>query len=207
MSPSSIAGRIRQTDINITKNGYPKAFLAKLINGKPATVKPIQFGPDRCPVLLCLPWVGAGSMRMQKDVRGIVCPYYSCVKLYVIPGTVHAFSVKKDVLRTLSPFNIYSFQCRQCEDRYVGRTLQHHGARILQHVPLSFVPLDASECCPRRGRPPKCAVQSICGSSSSGDDLTICPSSSVCVGQGPAQKSVRDGERQTRKPPKLTKDL
>ena len=102
---------------------------------------------------------------------------------------------------------IYFFQCRQCEDRYVGRTLQHLGARIRQHVPLSCVPLDARDCRPRRGRPPKCAVQSIGASSSSREDVTACPSSSACVGHGPAENSIKDGERPTRKPPKLTKDL
>ena len=118
------------------------------------------------------------------------------------------WSIAKDVLPTLSKSNlIYFFQCRQCEDRYVGRTLQHLGARIRQHVPLSFVPLDARECRPRRGRPPKCAVQSIGGSSSSCEDITACPSSSACIAQGPAENSVKDGERPTRKPPKLTKDL
>ena len=58
-----------------------------------------------------------------------------------------------------------------------------------------------------RGRPPKCAVQSIGGSSSSREDVTACPSSSACVGHGPAENSIKDGERPTRKPPKLTKDL
>ena len=121
---------------------------------------------------------------------------------------MRAFSAKKDVLPTLSKSNlIYFFQCRQCEDRYVGRTLQRLGARIRQHVPLSCVPLDARDCRPRRGRPPKCAVQSIDGLSSSREDVTACPSSSACVGHGPAENSIKDGERPTRKPPKLTKDL
>ena len=109
---------------------------------------------------------------------------------------------------TVSKSNlIYFFQCRQCENRFVGRTLQQLGARIRQHVPLSFVPLDARDCRPRRGRPPKCAVQPISGSSSSREDVTACPSSFACVGHGPAENSRKDGERPTRKPPKLTKDL
>ena len=207
-SPHLLQDELDRLTSIFTNNGYPKEFLAKLINEKPVTDKPIQFGPDRCPVVLRLPWVGTGSARVEKDVRGIVCPSYPCVKLYVIFGTVRAFSVKKDVLPTLSKSNlIYFFQCRQCEDRYVGRTLQHLGARIRQHVPLSCVPLDARDCRPRRGRPPKCAVQSIGGSSSSREDVTACPSSSACVGHGPAENSIKDGARPTRKPPKLTKDL
>ena len=123
-SPHLLQDELDRLTSIFTNNGYPKEFLAKLINEKPATDKPIQFGPDLCPVVLRLPWVGAGSARVERDVRGIVCPSYPCVKLYVIFGTVCAFGVKKDVLPTLSKSNlIYFFQCRQCENRYVGRTL------------------------------------------------------------------------------------
>ena len=47
------------------------------------------------------------------------------------------------------------------ENRYVGRTFQHLGARIRQHVPLNLVPVAARGSRPRRGRPPKCPVQSV----------------------------------------------
>ena len=147
----------------MTKNGYPKTLLMNLINQKPTLEKTITFGPERCPVVLRLPWVGAGSSRVEKEVRNIVCSSYPCVKLYVIFGTTRAFSVKKDVLPTLSKSNlIYFFQCRNCENRYVGRTFQHLGARIRQHVPLNIVPVAARGSQPRRGRPPKCVQCSLC---------------------------------------------
>ena len=50
---------------------------------------------------------------------------------------------------------IYSFECRHCGSRYVGRTIQHLNARIRQHVPLHLLPPEARKDRPRRGRPPK----------------------------------------------------
>ena len=143
-------------------------------------------------------------------MRNIVCSSYPCVKLYLVFGTTRAFSVKKDVLPTLSRSNlIYFFQCRECEDRYVGRTLQHLGARIRQHVPLGLVPVDARGTRPRRGRPPKCAVQSDTGTplSASSVDVRMRASASTGGELGPCQTSVRKRGRPSRKPPNVTPEL
>ena len=192
----------------MTKNGYPKTLLMKLINQKPTLEKTITFGPERCPVVLRLPWVDAGSSRVEKEVRNIVCSSYPCVKLYVIFGTTRAFSVKKDVLPTLSKNNlIYFFQCRNFENRYVGRTFQHLGARIRQHVPLNLVPVAARGSRPQRGRPPKCPVQSVAEvdlSKSAVDTLADASSFSSGAGLGPTQATVNKKKRPIRKPPKLT---
>ena len=106
----------------MTENGYPKTFLVKLVNQTPTMEKTITFGPKRCPVVLRLPWVGAGSPRVEKGVRNIVCSSYPypCVKLYVIFGMTRAFSVKKDVLPTLSKSNFYIIISFTAENRYVG---------------------------------------------------------------------------------------
>ena len=56
-----------------------------------------------------LPWVGAGSARVEKEVRNIVCSSYPCVKLYLVFGTMREFSVRKDVLPTLSRSNLIYF--------------------------------------------------------------------------------------------------
>ena len=62
--------------------------------------------------------------------------------------------MRKDVLPTNKQSNIiYQFECRQCESRYVGRTLQHLDARIRQHVPLSLLSSEQRASRPRRGRP------------------------------------------------------
>ena len=100
----------------------------------------LPYGPDKCLVVLRLPWVGSGSAYVEKEVRHIVTASYPCVKLYVAFGTTRAFKVLTDVLPTLSTSKIiYFFQCRQCESRYVGRTVQHLGARIRQHSSFSLL--------------------------------------------------------------------
>ena len=71
--------------------------------------------------------------------------------MVTVYSTRRTFMVKKDVLPTNSLRKvIYSFECQQCDSRYMGRTLQHLSARIRQHVPLHLLPPEA-----RRGRPPK----------------------------------------------------
>ena len=59
-------------------------------------------------MVIRLQWVGAGSSRVEKEVRNIFLSSYLCVKLHVIFGTTRAFSVKKDVLPTLSKSNYYN---------------------------------------------------------------------------------------------------
>ena len=60
----------------------------------------------------------------------------------------------KDVLPTnLLSKIVYSFEYRQCDSWYVGRTLQHLNARIKQHVPLHLSSSEARGLRPRRGRP------------------------------------------------------
>eukprot|EP00117_Sycon_ciliatum_P009843 scpid93496/ scgid1812/ len=102
---------------------------------------------------------------------------------------------------------IYFFQCRNCENRYVGRTFQHLGARIRQHVPLNLVPVAARGSRPRRGRPPKCPVQSVSEvdlSKSAVDTLADASSFSSGGGLEPTQTTVNKKKRPIRKPPKLT---
>ena len=50
---------------------------------------------------------------------------------------------------------IYSFECRQCESRYVGKTQQWFGERIEQHVPRHNLDSARESTEKRRGRPPK----------------------------------------------------
>ena len=69
-----------------------------------------------------------------------------------------AFTVMKDVLPTnLLSKVVYSFECRQCDSWYVGRTIQHLNARI-KHVPRHLLLSEMRSSRPRRGRPPKIAA-------------------------------------------------
>ena len=76
-------------------------------------------------------------------------------------------------------------------------------------MPLGFVPVDARGTRPRRGRPPKCAVQSDTGTplSASSVDVRMRASASTGGELGPSQTSVRKRGRPSRKPPNVTLEL
>ena len=51
---------------------------------------------------------------------------------------------------------VYLYECRHCESRYVGRTLQRLEDRVKQHVPRHLLnPTDGTEKKRGPGRPPK----------------------------------------------------
>ena len=89
-------------------------------------------------------------------VRTVVRQTYFATALTTVFTTARAFTVKKDVLPTqLISHVIYHFECRHCDSRYVGRTLQHLNARVKQHVPLYLLSDAAKAQRPGRGRPRK----------------------------------------------------
>ena len=135
-------------------NGYPESVIVKYVT-ETSPKKNAEVSTN--PVYLCLPWKGESVSRMvQRRVKSAVESNYHNVHIRFIYSTVRAFTVRKDVLPTgqLSKL-IYHFECRQCESRYVGRTLQHLDARIRQHAPLHLIPQHARSTRPRRGRPAK----------------------------------------------------
>ena len=108
----------------------------------------------RC--VLRLPYVGVNNLDIERRVRSVVGRAFGEVNVVTVYVTRRAFKVKKDVLPTTSLSKlIYSFECRHCDSRSVGRTIQHFNARIRQHVPLHLLPPEARRDRPRRGRPPK----------------------------------------------------
>ena len=136
-------------------NGYPEYVVKKYV-----TLSSLQSSPissDVRPVYVRLPWKGDSVSRdMERQVRSVVESNYHDVTVRFVYSTSRAFMVKKDVLPTTKQSHVtYLFECRRCESRYVGRTLQHLDARIRQHVPLSQLSVDQRGSRPRRGRPPK----------------------------------------------------
>ena len=78
------------------------------------------------------------------------------VNVVTVYNVRRAFTVMEDVLPTnLLSKVVYSFECRQCDSWYVGRTLQHLNARSKQHVPRHLLLSEVRSSRPRRGRPPK----------------------------------------------------
>ena len=97
-----------------------------------------NFGPEKCPVFLHLPWLGLVSNRFEKQVTSSVKLCYLTVEPHVVYKTNQLLPVaNKDVLTALQNSNvIYQFSCL-CDSRFVGRTSQKLQDRIKQHVPKS----------------------------------------------------------------------
>ena len=80
---------------------------------------------------------------------------------------------------------------------------------LKDHVLLNLVPVAARGCRPRRGRPPKCPVQSLPEvdlSKSAVDTLDDPSSFSSGPGLEPTRTTVNKKKRLIRKPPKLTSE-
>ena len=137
------------------KNGYPEDLLAKLIVTQVKGTT--EYGPRRCPVYLRLPWKGQWSSYMARTITSVARSAYYAVDVRVVYSTSRAFHLTKDVLPTHHKSNvIYQFECRRCESRYVGRTVQRLNARIRQHVPLHLLTTSTALAQrPTRGRPRK----------------------------------------------------
>ena len=155
-SPSKLDEELERLRTLFRLNGYPEYVISKyVVVSTPVGAKEVS--SEATPVYLRLPWKGEAVCRtMQRRVKSAVESNFRNVSVRFVYSTARAFMVKKDVLPTLKLSHlIYNFECRQCESRYVGRTLQHLEARIHQHVPLHVMPVEARSSRPRRGRPPK----------------------------------------------------
>ena len=154
-SPSELDEEIGYLKETFLKNGYPSSVVRKYVT--PHYSKPEKsFGPEKRGVALRVPFLGPTSAKFEREIRKCVESVYMASRVIFIYSTRRALTVKKDVLPIPQMSSvIYSFTCRQCESRYIGRTLQHLSTRVRQHVPLSLLHADQRSLRPRRGRPPK----------------------------------------------------
>ena len=112
-----------------------KSFIAKKMKQFQALPK---FGPEKCPVYLCLPWLDFVSTWFEKQVKSAVKQCFSFVEPLVVYSTKKLlFFTNKNVLPALQKSNmIYQFLCH-CDSRYVGRTFQRLLDKFKQHTPKS----------------------------------------------------------------------
>ena len=112
------------------KNGYPAGIVNKQLTTDLTIGRNLdRDGDNRC--ILRLPYVGANNLDIERRVRSVVGRAFGEVNVVTVYVTRRAFMVKKDILLTTSLGKlIYSFECRHCGSRYVGRTIQHLNARI-----------------------------------------------------------------------------
>ena len=137
----------------LERNGYPGHVLDKWVTQDPPQRR---VGPRPCPLTLRVPWLGRKTERLIKRANDAVRLAYPAGEVRAVYSTNRAFRLPKEGLPTHKQSNlIYSFECRQCESRYVGQTQQRFGERIKQHVPRHILDSARESTEKRRGRPPK----------------------------------------------------
>ena len=118
-------------------NSYPKNIINTQITKKIAQFSTLQqFGPEKCPVYLRVPWIGKPSTNLEKEVKTAVESCYGSVITRLVFTSKRMLPVaRKDVLPAIQKsFVIYEYKCH-CDSRYVERTSQRLQHRIKQHVP------------------------------------------------------------------------
>ena len=77
-------------------------------------------------VVCRLPYLGERHCNFEHCVWSIVRRAFDDVDVVTVYSVRRAFTVMKDVLPTnLLSEVVYTFECRQCDNWFVGRTLQH----------------------------------------------------------------------------------
>ena len=126
-------GEIERIKKILLNNGYPKNVNNVQIVKKFAQCSTLkQFGPEKCPVYLRVPWIGKLSTNLKKKSKP---PW----KAAVVPSAP-AWSLHQStcclwpVLPTTQKSSVmYEYKCH-CDSRYVRRTCQRLQDRINQHV-------------------------------------------------------------------------
>ena len=145
-SKSKLDSELGQIHSILLENGYLEhainlAFKQKLqqLNSNPVhTVK-------KCPVYLCIPWIGNVSMKFKKQITSAVKHCFFSIKPHVIFNTQLLLpATKKDMLPSHHHSNvIYQFVCH-CDSQYVGCTSQCLEEQIKEHIPRSIANPPAS---------------------------------------------------------------
>ena len=104
----------------LLKNGYPGHLLDKWITTDRTERR---IGPQLCPLIVRLPWLGRGTKKLVRRINDAVRLAYFAGEVRAVYTTVRAFNLPKERIPTHSQSNlIYLFECRHCGSRYVGKT-------------------------------------------------------------------------------------
>ena len=120
----------------LQQNSYPITFIEKnMLTTLPTDVK--QYGPDRKPVFLRLPFYGEKSSSwLRADVsRAVNSTFYAAKPIILFQCNRIPKASPKDPISNKGSFGvIYKFTCG-CGDSYIGRTNRDLETRIKEHIP------------------------------------------------------------------------
>ena len=101
-SQSTLGNELQVLRSIFMRNGYPGHVLDKYLQLSPPS-SPSFIGPERCPVIIRLPWVGSISTHLERKIRTSVRLAYFSVQVYAVYHTSRAFVLPKDKLPTPFP--------------------------------------------------------------------------------------------------------
>ena len=119
------------------KNGYPGPLIDKVFKTEINRLDHIKpYGPEKCPVLLILPYVGQKSTQIERNIKKMTEKVYFSAKPRVIFTSSAVLSPRgKDLISNKEKSCVvYTFECC-CSDSYIGQTSRHLETRIKEHVP------------------------------------------------------------------------
>ena len=137
-SPEHLDNEVNTLKSIFQSNGYPPSIIECVITDT-LTKLPVHT-VERKPLYLRLPWLGAVSLSFKHRIEQATVKVVPWCKLNLSYTSRDMFNTtRKDVLSAEHISNVvYLFDC-ECTRSYVGRTAQHLGERIGQHVPNDLV--------------------------------------------------------------------
>ena len=117
-------GEIERIKKILLDNGYSKNVINTQITKKFAQFSTLkQFGPEKCPVYLMVPWIGKPFTNLEKEVKTAVESCYGSVNTRLVFTSKRMLPVaRNDALSTIQKkFVLNEYKCH-CDSRYVGRT-------------------------------------------------------------------------------------
>ena len=126
--------------------GYPKNIINTQITKKNAQFSTLkQFGPEKCPVYLRVPWIGKPSTNLEKEVKIAVKSCYGSVSTRLVFTSKRMLPVaRKDVLPAIQKsFVIYEYKKPDC-DSAIGQHLLDNDRCALNYDDKRFSILAAA---------------------------------------------------------------
>ena len=121
----------------LTDNGYPEQLVKKTIRyHRESLTRTKAAGPDKCVEFIKLPFLGAESNRLEKELKKITRNCYNAVEPRIIfeskPILTHVHKDRIPVPKT--SMVIYHYKCC-CGNNYVGQTCRTLWKRMTEHIP------------------------------------------------------------------------
>ena len=136
-SPELLLSEIKQIKTLLNKNGYPQELVNKTIHLHVKNLDRIKtIGPEKCVVMLKIPFINKSSEMLEKKIRQLVRnTYYAAKPRIVFTSKPLITPGGKDPISKLNnSMVIYQYSCC-CTASYIGLTTRHLRKRIKEHIP------------------------------------------------------------------------